>query len=60
MAKLVVNDVSSAYELKRVKTKQIVLNEISKILDISKGTVKSRLSRAREKLKNIIKEENDE
>ncbi len=36
------------------------LNEISEILNISKGTVKSRLFYAREKLKSIIKKERHE
>lgn len=38
------------------------VSEISKILNIPKGTIKSRLARAREKLKNIIlkDDENDE
>ncbi len=36
------------------------INEISDILDIPKGTVKSRLSRAREQIKQIIKEKEGE
>ena len=31
--------------------------DIAKVLDIKEGTVKSRLSRAKEKLYNILKEE---
>lgn len=40
--------------LKMFYLENLSLTEISKILDISKGTVKSRLFHAREKLKNII------
>jgi len=41
-------------------TESCSLNEISEILNISKGTVKSRLFYAREKLKSIIKKESHE
>ena len=33
------------------------IKEISKVLEISEGTVKSRLSRAKSKLKALLKEE---
>ncbi len=41
-------------------TEAYSLREISTILDISVGTVKSRLFHAREKLKTILKNKNDE
>ena len=39
---------------------ELSVNEISEILEIPKGTVKSRLSRAREQIRKIIKHEGGE
>lgn len=39
---------------------EMSINEISKILNIPEGTVKSRLARARKKLYNVLKQEGDD
>ena len=38
---------------------ECTIREIAQVLEVSQGTVKSRLSRAREKLKQMLREEGD-